>query len=364
MATKAPTPAAAVADTTVADATKPTEQPDFLKPTPEMNPRNAVLESIGERSADPVLRAEIIGEDPDAPPLAEGEEPMPGPLETEAPATETPTEGDAPPAEAAVPEGFLKLMVDGKEVLVEQAKVLERGVAAMQKETAVDSRLAAVDALVNELAAQRQQRPSQQQEPQQPAPKPLQERIAEMHQAIAYGTPEQGQAAMFEFLQLAASPVQQVKTEVLREVDQKTATQEFIKDYSDLLQDPMAMELVFAMERRVRANERAQGLPPKPFGELYKEIGSEVRSYRTKLRDGAVAAAGDGQPTPTPTPTGGAQPAPTNRTAAKLNAPRAVSGGSPAPAKPASSKVPTLSEQINEIASARGQRQFGGAPRL
>ncbi len=381
MATKKPAAPAATESTT---DTNNGQAPEQLIPTPELNPRNAILAQLAknadegrpDRDGGPVGAYEPAPDDPEyiapgdvtpdtaKPPtpeelaklVEEGKMTVDGdPIE---PAT------DQPPAQEAAPT-TRKIIVDGQEIEVPVEKVIDRGVATLQKETAADERLKAAEKLYTEALAfanRMVQQGGPGANPQQPQGQQMSpaEYAAELARRIQFGTPQEGAAAVQELIQMASGVQGNLLDQVTQVVDQRTAAQQFASEFKDLVSDPYAMKLVFARERELRAEAQAKGESIGPFNEVYKRIGDEVRSYRTGLMQSGSQAAPNPTPTPTPTPTRGAQPAQAQgRAAAKAAAPKAVTGAAAVPTQNSALKPKTMAETISEMARARGQRLFG-----
>lgn len=361
-----------------------TEAPQQLTPTPELNPRNAILAQLAkssdelrpDRDGGPVGAYEPAPEDPEyvAPTdqgQADAKPPTPEELAKLVAEGKMTVDGDpiegSQPTEPATTEpaasAMRKIIVDGQEIEVPVEKVIERGVATMQKETAADERLKAAEklytealAFANKVIAGNQPQPTDQ-PTNQPTPA---EYAAELARRIQFGTPQEGAAAVQELIAMAAGTQNNLLSQVTQVVDQRTAAQQFANEFKDLVGDPFAMKLVFAREKELRAEAEARGESIGPFNEFYKRIGDEVRSYRTGLMQSGSQAAPNPNPTPTPTPTGGAQPATQQgRAAAKAAAPKAVTGAAAVPAQNPAPKPKTTAEAISDMARARGQRLFG-----
>jgi hypothetical protein len=360
----------------------PGAAPEQLVATPELNPRNAVLAALAkssdmerpDRDGGPVGAYEPGPEDPEyvAPTDAgtpDAKPPTPeelaklveeGKMTVDGDPIEPTNDSDTPPTPGPATR---KIIVDGVEIEVPIEKVLDRGVATMQKETAADERLKAAEklytealAFANRTVAQAQgQQPDQGQQPQMTQA----EYAAELARRIQFGTPQEGAAAVQELIGMASGVQGNILSQVTQVVDQRTAAQQFASEFKDLVGDPYAMKLVFARERELRAEAADQGQAIGPFNEFYKRIGDEVRSYRTGLMQSGSQAAPNPIPTPAPTPRG-AQPATTQgRVAAKAAAPKAVTGASALPTQNTAPKPKTTAEAITDMARARGQRLFG-----
>lgn len=246
--------------------------------TPELNPRNKQLDELAKARAEQVQTesAEL--------------ESLYGESQPETPEPEQTTEP---------PKRTRKLKVDGQEVEVEEDKVFEAGVRALQKESAADKRLEEATRLLREAQARAEQ-PAQQQQPSE-------DPDVALAVALQYGDQ---QAAVNAIKQLKEAggvkpeQQQQVLTQVLAMLDYRDGVSYYQQEYSDLAGDPYCNQLVGEGLRRARALG-----DKRPTKELLKQFGEELRQWRGVTMDDKkarkseiqeVQSAGGKKPAPQP----------------------------------------------------------------
>lgn len=311
---------------------EPEKQDGFISPTatPELNPRAQILADISARSnaqADEDAK-EII-------PGMEGEETSPV-IEMEAEESEEKAEPvvETHATESTIsepqfnPDLEYELTVNGQPIKVKGSQIIERGKSAIQKEIAADYKLEAATKLFEE--AKKLATP-----PVVETPKLSAEQLAEV---IQFGTKEQAAAAITMImgnqeqgkqLQDMASKLPQVVSDQIAFHDATVFVQ---SEYKDLLEDPDLRSLFFMKENGMR-----QAGDSRPYKELYKAIGDELRvkfnrpkSTTTKTMEEKVAAKE-------------ATPSVPRLASARLES---------APEK----KPPTTQEVIDRMRKARGQQ--------
>lgn len=208
------------------------------------------------------------------------------------------TERKAAEAAAAAAPKKIKLKVDGKEVEVDEAKVLEAGVRTLQKETAADKRLeeaSKVGAEANRLlteaqnmiksAAQGRTTTDTEASPSKPDGKASKvltdEELTTAVKAIQYGSEAEAKEALQNLVTKAANSGQSEEltlVQVNEMLDFRDARQWAETEYKDVLGDPNLRKLFLTKERE----KRAAG-DNRPYRELYGEIGNEVRDWRKSL---------------------------------------------------------------------------------
>lgn len=211
-----------------------------------VNPRNAALAQIAQQAhaqVAPDLQAfdEDTGEIEAAPVT-------PDPVEPE------PVEPEAAPVVAAQPEVEV-IVVDGHRLEVPRDKLLEAGRRTLQKESAADKRLQEAtelkrqwEARINGAApssdAQLQQQPT----------------------------------TAFDPAALVQSLDQQIESKLyVREANK--AAQQFLSEFKDIAENPMAMKLAVALENERLAVAAALGEPPGDPWEAYRKHGEAIRQH-------------------------------------------------------------------------------------
>lgn len=274
---------------------EPSEQ-EYTKPNPEANPRNIALNEIAKRVAEvhkteaqetlPEINEENIqpvaaepAPAPTEPAAAEPSEPVASP---EVSSTTAPAPAAAPNEEPIDPKKLYKLIVDGVEVEVPGQKIIDAGKRTFQKETAADYRLKMAEELLRTAEA-RAAAASQPAQPA-PAPKPAEPSLADLAQAIQFGTPEQAQEAL-KILQARQTPaidpqklLVAVRAQARDEYNFQNAAEFVKREYPDLLANDHLKRLFFAEEQRYRTPKEQGGLgDTRNYQEVYRAIGDDLR---------------------------------------------------------------------------------------
>lgn len=239
--------------------------------------RDLTLESLYEKR-DAELNKELgIEPEPEESKVAEPEPEAEVQEEQEQPETdeqEPEVETDTPEPEK--PKNVRKLKVDGQEVDVEEEKIIEAGIRALQKESAADKRLEEATRLLREVEARQQAVQQQPVQQEQPSIKLDAQTIA---WALEHGDEEQKAYAVSQLLgRNEATPeqiYQSVEQKVLDTVDFRNASDWFFSEYPDIVKDPNLATLAAAEENRLRAMG-----DNRPRKELYKAIGDSLRTWR------------------------------------------------------------------------------------
>lgn len=229
----------------------------------------------------------------------------------------TAPETPAAPVVAAAPEETRTLIVDGVQRQVPLSQIIERGTATLQKEVAADARLEQANRLLAEAQRVAAQAPPSKDVAQAPAVEAMNDdQLAEL---IQFGTKEQAAQAI-KILRSSAQPAVKVE-DIVRAAQQAVAPQiafekgkdYAIAEYGDLLQDPDLGAIFLNRENVARKSGDT-----RPFTELYKAIGDEMRTKFNRPKPGPAGAA-------TPTPKSVASTVPTRtmqeKQAAKAAAP-------------------------------------------
>lgn len=357
--------------------TEGSTQLEYLKPTPDMNPRNQALKEIAARAnadADRDAAETVTVTDDDGnvvtPQAAEPavEEPAAEPTEQETPAVAPeahPEMGSEPaqaaPAQAAIdPNAEYEIQVDGVPTKIKGSSILSR----VQKDSAAEYRLQLATQTLEEArrqAAAMQTQPTPPgaaMTPATPAATPestlSDKELAEM---LQFGGPEQAVKAVAELRrrQAPAVTLDDVKKLLAEETPRITshemafqeATRFAKTEYADLLADPYLARLFYTEENRLR-----EAGNNKPYGDLYREIGDGLRKHFNRPKP---TGANPSAQTPTK-PAAPAAPTAAQRQAAKAAAPAAPRLAS-ARLDGGEAKAPKTREQIiRGMQESRGQR--------
>lgn len=195
---------------------------------------------------------------------------------------------DAPhetPAEPVVET--VRVKVDGQEFDVPKADVEEAGgVGSYQREKAEENRLKRLNESIAESkrtnAAMmewltRQQTPQTPNQPQVTDAAFIQSKL----DIIRFGTPEEGAQAWVEIQERQAPKIDpnNIANQVMDKVRRDAATQQFQKDFADVVKNPMLLKLAIVLENeRLQEHNRANPGQPIDYSSFYSKIGNEVRS--------------------------------------------------------------------------------------
>ena len=328
---------------------------EVLKPTPELNPREQIMREIAERSnadADRNASETVDGMEPAAaePKAAEHQDAEPASVVAEESSEPVAAVEAAPVAPAFDPEQEYDLTINGKPVKVKGSQIVERGKQALQKEIAADSKLEIASRLLNEAKAMHQA-----QLPQQGVPQ-MQNQAAglsddQLAEIIQFGTKEQAAQAITEIRRNGIAAEQQQQRMIqqipgyIRDQRSFDKAAEFVQaEYGDLFADPYLKQLFLMKEDAMRKTGGDDGSGDKrPYMELYKEIGDDLRAHFNKQK-------------PTPSATPNVPATREQKVAAKAAAPAAPKLASARIEAGAPDKPPTREEIIQRMQVARGQR--------
>ena len=260
------------------------------------NDRARVLKEIAERrNAQAVVEGDetVVQRDEDgnelesapAAPEVEGKDLDAGSQEQSPDAGDTEPVAAQPAPAVPAPEEMRTLIIDGQSVQVPVSKIIETGQRALQKEIAADARLNQA----SQLLAEAKRLAEQQSQPKQPAgDQPVDMTLAEATRLIRYGDDEQATKAM-EWFQARQQPVK--TEEIVRAAKEAVAPQmafeagkNFVQtEYGDLLADPDYRAIFLSKENALRESG-----DQRPYVELYKAIGDEMRVKFNKPKPGST----------------------------------------------------------------------------
>lgn len=338
---------------------------EYVKPNPQDNPRNQVLAEIAktvagqhENSAaetmDSIDDEGNITRAPEAPaePAAAAEP------ETTEPASE-PAAEPAPEAapvdrDAVDPNKMYKVKVDGQELEVSGKAIIDAGYRTFQKETAADFRLKMASELLKEAEGRHREATPQGAQPVARPEEPKERSDADLANALQFGTPEQAAEAMATLRGRGAVSPEQIQSFAAQQArlaaQDELAFQDAMKfvnaEYKDLLANDYLKRLFFVEENRRRApKERGGEGDRRPYKELYKSIGDDLRvGLNLPKRPSGDPAA--------PTPAGTVA----TRKALKENTPSVPrTAASRLSESAGAARVPTPSEIIAGMAEKRGK---------
>jgi len=285
--------------------TETPENPEYVKPNPQDNPRNISLKEIAGKVAEQhktefAETAPVVGEDnqpAEAPAATEAAETEPAgePEPEAAPTSSQPTpepKAEATPAplkpgeEAIDPAKEYEMTVDGQKMKVLGSKIIDAGFRTFQKETAADFRLNVATELMQEaerrVAAAGTPKEETPAKDATPAGEPSN---ADLAKSLQFGTPEEAEKALstlrvrgFDQTQITNMVVQQSRHAARDELAFQKAL-DFVKgEYGDLLSNDHLKRFFFMEENRYRAPKDKGGLgDTRPYLEVYKDIGENMR---------------------------------------------------------------------------------------
>lgn len=265
-------------------------------------------------------------------------------VEAEAERQRVEDEAAANPAPAVAPKKT-KIKVDGQEMEVDDDKIREAGIKALQKESAADKRLEEAARLRAEaeatVLAARQPQPNQDRVDPPAGGRTVVEKLTDdlfiqAVKTLQYGNEADAVAALKTIVASAVNSGQPESLTVAQTnelLDFRDATKWAHDEYKDILGDPKLKALFVGEEKRLRAAGDM-----RPYREIYTDIGSGLREWKTGLA-------------PAPTPAPAATQSRQERKATVVTIPSAAAR-QPAPQTP---KEPTPSEVVDQMRKARHQ---------
>lgn len=263
-----------------------------------------------------------------------------------APAEETPPAEEAPAAAAPEPKK-LKGKVDGKEVEFDESAVLEAGLRALQKESTADKRLEEATRARDEAEKLRLRvEQTLVGSPPAAAPKSAQETIIAKDKLrgivhkIQYGSLDEAEQALQEYgteMAKLGQPNGLTLAELHQSLDLREA-QQFVKtNYADVVGDENLKDLFVG-----KVNKKLAAGDTRPYLEICKETGDELRTWRTPAKQ---------KPTP---PADGSRAAAAERKRTTVSIP-AAAARQPAASQDQPQAEKPLAQRVDEINRARGK---------
>ena len=323
------------------EANEPESRPDPRGDPERVKARNPIraasMESI--RAARGEKEPEVVENEKEPPKV---EQPVSAAQQTPADIQpEKPADAAAAPAEPKI-----KVKIDGEESEVLQSEIDEYGgVKAYQISKASENRLKKA----NETLAQAKQMQetlaqfARQQMPKEPEVSDAQF-IASKLDAIRFGTPEEGAAALLEIQQRSNPRIDQnmLINQAITHMGYQSAVKQFNEEFKDIVSQPELREWVL-----FKAQSRMSQLPPDKsqvdWSDFLRRIGNEVRNVVGK----------PSQPASVPQTTGTPSMVSSDREERKssiVNLPTAAARATP----PEETKPETREESLNRMKKARG----------
>jgi hypothetical protein len=268
-----------------------------VRSTPE--PRNDRRKSF----EDEIEAREAQQREAEAPEVTEPAAPQGDPAEVETSPTEPTVAAEAPEAPQTPVVETVRVKVDGEEFDVAKADIDEAGsIRAYQKEKAADNRLKKSNqelAEIKKTQAAILEWATKQAQPQTPQVTNDQF-IAQKLEAIRYGTPEEGAAALTEILQKTQQKFDPnvMTAQAVAQMSRKMAVDKFKDEFADVVANPLLAKLAVTLEQeRITQNPQAQ-TPYFDWSDFYRKIGNEIRSVVPRQSQPQATGTTTGTPSP------------------------------------------------------------------
>jgi hypothetical protein len=228
---------------------------------PAYSARSAALQQIA-KNVHSQNAADMAGFDEETGEVAQGQ------MLEEDNQQETEREQEAPQENQAQDE-HETIVVDGKEVKVQRAQLIDAGRRTLQKESAADKRLQEATEALNRAKAY--ERSMSQRQPSTDAGESEQMPSSDASNGAGQAAPA-NQREVFE--------------SILWDREASKAAKMFEKEFSDIVSDPFAMKLVVQLENERLGNAASEGkaLYKEDPWEAYKTHGEKVREWLGKIK--------------------------------------------------------------------------------
>ena len=280
------------------DAIQSDVSEENIKPTPEMNPRNAHMNDLAARAREnrtqemkdagfdvPDEDLEKEEEEDELPPAAKKEEkPVQKTVEKEKDIIDP-------------DEELITLKVEGQDVQYPKSKIMDAGQRALQKELTADKNLEEAKRIRTEaddlMAKATELMENAEKGKAQSEDANLNEKLSDIAGRLQFGDEEDGQVALKELVDLFQMNTGKVDTDaltrqVMQDVQERTDWQNasaYVEEhYDDVMSDD-----IMRREFGRRENEYRDAGDERPYKDLYIAIAEELRDYRKGLSPTSVA---------------------------------------------------------------------------
>lgn len=282
-------------------STQPPGEPPARREGPPPSPRNIphgkmmdeLLEKDAERRGLPKEESE----------KTEPEKTEPAAQAAETPAPETAPEKPATEVEAAAPIKTMRVKVDGEEFDVPESEIEEAGgLKAYRIQRAQENRLRKMNDGISQIRQTQSQiaqwAHQQTQQPQEQAPTPAKQYLAQNIDTLRFGTPEEASAVIEKYTELAnprLDPIA-IQNQTVTKIRRNAAVDRFKAEFQDIGANPALYNWAGMLE-----NSELAKLPPNvinhpQFAEafdwdvFYRRIGNHIRGTVGRPSQPAPAA--------------------------------------------------------------------------